>query len=302
MQTTKIDRLALSFREDHGAVNRFLAQLFASVGTPAYEPTRATHAFRYAANVRIGGALMAWLAWGGATQKGRSYVDLTGLGCQLVGDWREAQDAAEALPGVKIKRVDIAADFFHGEVAYGDVLTAYRRGKFRRGVRPPKLTQILGSDGRTAYIGARGNDVMCRCYEKGGKEGSADYPDWFRVELELRAVKRPLAFDVIAERDQYFAGSYPFLQEVMPHVEPRVLMAPERVAESNLAKSLGLIKDQWGTTLFTALTVFGGDACELVSRIVGSHHNERLLNAGALLFANAPSAEQSEDSSTTVLH
>jgi phage replication initiation protein len=301
VEATKIDRLALSFRDDHRGVTRFLTGLYGHVGTPAFEPTHGRHAFRYATNVRIGGALLAWLAWGGVTQRGRSYVDVTGLGCQLVRDWREAQDAAQALPGVKIKRVDIAADFFHGEVSYSDVLAAHEGGKFRRGVRPPKLTQILGSDGRTAYIGARGGDVMCRCYEKGLKEGSS-FDRWFRVELELRAVKRPLGFDVIADRDQYFAGAYPFLQEVMPDIEPRVLVTPERVAESNLAKSLGLIREQWGTTLFTALTVLGGDACELVSRIVGSHHNQRLLNAGALLFADAPSTDQAGGHLTTALH
>ena len=169
---------------------------------------------------------MAWWGWGGKAQRGRSYVDVSGLGCGLIDDWRCAERVVRKLPDVRAKRIDIAADFYRGEVTMEDVLRAYRSGKFNRGGRPPKLSQILPGDaeeGRTIYIGRRGNDVMLRAYEKGKKEfgelpsrmkihgaravtGTDDggnpfaLADWTRLELELRASSRELPLDVIAQQ------------------------------------------------------------------------------------------------------
>jgi phage replication initiation protein len=178
------------------------------------------------------------------------------------------------------------------------------------------MSQILPgaiSEGRTLYVGKRGNDVMLRCYEKGKKE-FADLPSfakaagsavtinddegkpvsllkWMRLELELRSASRPLPLDVIADRDQYFAGAYPFLQSVLPDVEPEILVRPERIAEASLARKLQHIREQYGSTLFTALTVYQGDVCEVFKRIVGNQHNDDLLKSGVLLMADLMALE-----------
>lgn len=304
-QLTKVDRLALSLRGEE-PVPELLGRLFRHIGQPAFDVRRGAHGFQTAAVVTVGGAQVAWWGWGGASQKGRSYVDLSGVGCNLVKDWGEAQAAMQELPAVRAKRIDIAADFYNGEVSYDDVLKAYRRGKFNRSGRPPKMSQILpgdDSEGRTVYIGRRGNDVMLRAYEKGKKEfgelpesmkrrgvtaldneGRPFHLDkWTRLELELRGTKRELPLDVIAQRDQYFAGAYPYLQEVLPNVVPEILVSVADVAAADLAKSLSEIRRQWGSTLFTALTVNQGDVFAVWSRICGDHHNDRLVKAGALL-------------------
>jgi DNA relaxase NicK len=313
MQTlTKIDRLGLSVTGGQDVVRGFLGETFRHIGTVAYELRNGGHGFQHSALATVGGAQVAWMAWGGASQKGRSFVDVSGLGCTLVDDWRRVHSAISGLPGVTAKRVDIAADFYRGEVTYDDTLAAYRAGRFTRSGRPPAMSQILPGgehEGRTVYIGKRGNDVMLRGYEKGKKE-FADLPrsirsagigcisgvddagqsfgldDWFRLELELRAKTRQLPLDVIPDRDQYFAGAYPYLQDVLPGVEPEVLVRPEHIAEANLEKALALIQRQWGSTLFTALTCYGGDIFSVWSRICGRDHNERLVSTGALLLAD----------------
>lgn len=308
---TKIDRLGLSIRDGEGGRLRgFFAELYGHIGRPQFEYRNGAHGFRQGAVVTVAGANVAWCGWGGVSQRGRSFIDVTGLGCQLVRDWGEAQELVESMPDVVAKRVDIAADFYHGEVSYEDTLGAYQQGKLNRRGRPPGMRQILPGtpeEGRTLYIGTRGNDSMLRAYEKGKKEwqglprglresigpgevqrsdGSEDpftLAEWFRIENELRAVKRPLPLDVIPMRDQYFAGSYPFLQEVLPDVEPLILVRPQDVASAELAKSLEGIRRQWGTTLFTALVVEQGDISAVWEKIVGDKHNDRLLKAGVLL-------------------
>ena len=95
---------------------------------------------------------------------------------------------------------------------------------------------------------------------------------------------------MIAERDQYFAGAYPYLQEVLPDVEPQIMVTPQQVAEANLRRSLAIVRQQWGSTLHTALTVYEGDVFAVWKQICGNEHNERLVRAGALL----PVAEEVE--------
>jgi phage replication initiation protein len=316
---TKIDRLGLSILGGVSELHRFLGAQFAEWGQVELECKHGGNGFQHTALATVGGAQVAWLGWGGASQKGRSFVDVSGQGCGLIRDWQALYGAVEGLPGVKVKRVDIAADFYQGEVTYERVLGAYRRGAFWRGGREPEIehrgppADRPSQQGRTLYIGKRGNDVLLRAYEKGKKEfgglprweqvcGPEGHrrsinggpwfrlDQWFRVELELRAKTRPLPLDVLPDRDQYFAGAYPFLQELLPQVEPEILVRPQHVAEANLDRALLNIRDQWGSTLFTAITAYGGDIFRVWKRIVGNHHNERLVQAGVLLHAEQFSA------------
>lgn len=304
---TKIDWLGLSVRDDPQAVRAFYSGLFQHIGAAQFETGHGKHGFKSGARVTIGGAEVGLWLWGGASQNGRSYIDVNGLGCGLVECWERAHGAIERLPEVKAKRVDICADFYHGEVTFEQVREAYHAGKFTVRRRPSR-NEWLSDTGRTFAVGARGNDMYFRGYEKGRKEFSElpaemrrrgllawqgqdderqpfDLDKWFRLELELRAKTRPLPLDVIPDRDQYFAGAYPFLQEVMPQIEPRVMVRPEHLAVAELEVALTHLQRQWGSTLFTALTCYGGDYATLMQRIVGGRHNERLVSAGVLLCA-----------------
>jgi DNA relaxase NicK len=88
---------------------------------------------------------------------------------------------------------------------------------------------------------------------------------------------------VIDRRDQYFAGAYPYLGQVLTGVESEALvMRRERGPQLDLALALECIRTQYGSTLFTALTAHHGDIGAVWDRICGKKHNQRLVNAGVL--------------------
>ena len=286
MSRTKIDRLAVSTSSTPTELAGALESFF------PYKPEfrlqqRGKLGFQSSAKLTLDGALVASVMWGGPTQNGRCYADVTGLGCALVPNWERAVGALADVSAV-LKRVDIAADFYHGEVNYESTKAAFDAGRFARGGRPPKAVELLPSrpeDGRTLYVGSRENDVFFRGYEKGRQLASTQYPEWFRLEIELKAVKRKMPPELIEYRDQFFAGSYPYLQDVLPEINPEVLVYPQRLACDDLGVLLEHIKHQFGPTLYTALAVHGGDFLAVWDRIVGDHHNEALVEAGVLLPA-----------------
>jgi hypothetical protein len=51
-----------------------------------------------------------------------------------------------------------------------------------------------------------------------------------------------------------------------------------------MAASLYQIRRMYGTTLFTALAAYGGDVGAIWEKIVGKEHNQRLVDAGVLMF------------------
>jgi DNA relaxase NicK len=107
--------------------------------------------------------------------------------------------------------------------------------------------------------------------------------DIYRLELELKAKDGPLPTDLIDRRDQYFAGSYPYLQTVLD-VKPEVFVQPrEKGPQNSLAGMLANIRHQYGNTLFTALMAHQGDISAVWEKIVGHKHNADLLAAGVLL-------------------
>lgn len=244
------------------------------------------------------------MAYGGESQKGWVSVNLSARGCDWIKDWDVAENAFTSLPDFETRRVDIALDTCKREVTHEKVLEAYRSGLFNANGagRPPKMSQIVPEDpydGRTIYIGARDQGKFCRGYEK-GYEMVKDlkhviismingYPieDIYRVELELKAKNGPLPLDLIERRDQYFAGAYPYLQQVLS-VEPEIFrQARERGPQMDLEAALATIKHQYGSTLFTALMAHYGDVGAVWEKIIGTKHNEALLAAGVLLVEHS---------------
>jgi DNA relaxase NicK len=208
----------------------------------------------------------------------------------------------QTLPALSLRRCDIALDTVGRQVTHESVVGAYRVGMFAapgRPGRPPKCQRIESErpeDGRTVYIGSRENDKFFRGYEKGLKLASQSggtlthiegvpVGDMYRCELELKAKSGALPDDLIDCRDQYFAGAYPYLQHVLHDVVPEVMVIDRRLAPRiNLDRMLEHIRTQYGSTLFTALTVHHGDIGAVWERICGAKHNEDLLRAGALLM------------------
>jgi phage replication initiation protein len=302
MQRTKVDWLAGRTLAMPDAVVPRLAPMFGVEGQWLNMSLRGSGWMGYAssADLRVANMNAGMVAWGGDHQRGWLHVSLSGRGCDWVRDWDVAQECLEGLPSWEPRRVDIALDTFKRESCHEAVLDAYRSGGFTTRGRPPKLTQIIGEDpaqGRTIYVGTRTSDKFLRCYEKGrqlaetqGLDAIDGVPvaDWYRLELELKAKDVALPPDVIDRRDQYLAGSYPYLQALLADVEPEILVnTRERVPQLDLADALSHIRTQYGRTLFTALSAYGGDIGAVWDRIVAREHNMDLVRAGVLLVEHS---------------
>jgi DNA relaxase NicK len=108
--------------------------------------------------------------------------------------------------------------------------------------------------------------------------------DWWRDEVEFKPVNQPLPLDLVENRDQYFAGAFPYLAKVLPTVDPQTLCTRrDRMPQIDLAKALENIRIQNGSTLKTALQAYQGDIGLLLSKIIGHKHNKALVEAGVLL-------------------
>jgi phage replication initiation protein len=254
--------------------------------------------FQQAALICADDFVIGRMDYGGESQKGWVRVDIPGKGCQ----WMQPGEigAIEALPSAQLRRLDIALTTWAGEVGHDQVVQAHQNGRFTVR-RPPNLQQILNSDGgRTCNIGKREkSDKFMRCYEKGyemlaklggnlpGKvthiEGSR-IEDIYRCEVEFKAVTTDIPWDVVARRDQYFAGAYPFCADILPNVQADTLKRrPEREAQTSLAAALENCRVQFGPTLFTALRAYHGDITAVWEKILGGNHSQPLLEAGVLL-------------------
>lgn len=300
---TTVDWLAFRTQGEVRETVEALAPLFGALGADLHlrHLERGKDGFQMASELRLADLRIGRLDFGGASQRGWVRCNLTGQGCEWVRDWGQV-DAVEALPKAELKRADLALTTWDGEVTHERVEAAHAAGRFCSGGRPPEMQRILNSDpraGQTCNVGNRkGADKFFRGYEKGlqlaaqmgalGRgvthiDGHA-IEDIYRCEVELKAANRPIPWDVIGRRDQYFAGSYPFLGELLPEVECDILMRnPERAPISDLAAALENCRVQYGATLFTALSAYGGDFLRVWDQVVGHQHNQALVDAGVLM-------------------
>lgn len=300
-QKTTIDYLRFRAQDEPRAVLEAFRPMFGTLGTGlrfSHLP-RGSMGFQQASQIVIGDMPVARLDFGGESQRGWVRAEMSGRGCEWVQDW-DAAESLEALGDAQIRRLDIALTTWDGEVTHERVVDAHREGRFICGGRPPELRQITSSDeraGRTCYVGKRTNDKFFRAYEKGfemaakvrgpGTIVSIDghrVEDIYRCELELKAEARPIGWDVIERRDQYFAGAYPFCADVLPGVEADILQRrKERAPQMDLAAALENCRIQFGPTLYTALRAYHGDMTTVWDKVIGDHHNEALLQSGVLL-------------------
>jgi phage replication initiation protein len=262
------------------------------------ELDRGRDGFQSACAVQIADMVLGRVDFGGDSQRGWARWNLPGKACEWVKDW-DALEAIEALPDAEIRRVDVALTTWKREVTHEAIEAAHSAGRFCSGGRPPAMQTIVSTDplaGRTCYVGKRDSDKFFRGYEKGlelaGKMGPLRcthidghaVEDIYRCEVELKADSRAIPWEVVERRDQYFAGSYPYLAELLPGVECDILLRrPERGPQRDLAVALAHCRQQWGDTLFTALTVYQGDIGAVWERICGEKHSRPLLEAGVLL-------------------
>jgi phage replication initiation protein len=302
-QKTTVDWLRFRTQAEHpGQVLEALRPLFGDRGSLVGlgKHGRGLFGFQRSLPIMLGGQMpLGRMDFGGDSQRGWIRVDMPGKGCGMVTDW-DAIEEIERLPSSEPRRLDLALTTWRGEVGHDDVVAAHAVGRFTTGGRPPNLQTITNSDhtGRTCYVGKRDSDKFFRGYEKGremvakvvGAPGVITHIDGFpiddiyRNEVEFKAETRPIPWDAIDRRDQYFAGAYPFCADVLPGVEADILQRrPEKAIQRELQAALATLRAQYGKTLFTALTAYHGDVFEVWNRIVGKDHNDALVAAGVLL-------------------
>ncbi|MBC3871221.1 replication initiation factor domain-containing protein [Undibacterium oligocarboniphilum] len=154
-----------------------------------------------------------FVAWGGNSQRGKAHIVINGTGCSRISNWAGIREWGEE-HNANITRIDLAHDDLDGAICNPEqILEWYSLKGFNSGGRDAKI-KVAGdwhnlTDGRTIYIGTRGNKML-RCYEK-GKQLRDPESNWFRVELELRNKNRFLPWEMLVKPGQYLAGSYPCL-------------------------------------------------------------------------------------------
>jgi phage replication initiation protein len=178
---------------------------------------RPTGAFFYKRSYELGDGY-GLVCHGG--QNNTILISLNGTGLQHAPENWESRlyNFLEVAISPTITRIDLAHDIFDAdENLIHFYLSEYMNGKFQKSGRPPKINQVgnwltPNTDGRTLYIGKRTNGLFCRIYEKGYQLQSEDYPNWLRIEVEIKSVDRYLPHDILLRPHEYFAGSYPALQ------------------------------------------------------------------------------------------
>jgi DNA relaxase NicK len=320
---TSIDFYAFRVKEDRKATENALQAIFA--GAPgkllATDRRAGWKGYERSYSLSIGDMPVGMIAEGGAQQRGWSYVGISGQGCGWVSDWDRAQEAASSCDGYDLKRVDIAYDTYDTSKGFDATLAAYRAGAFNTGGRNPKCEPMKPErweDSAIIRIGNRERDKYYRGYEKGKqllgpaitaarqkedfdpvdwtdhvtvvddgeKHVAVNTLDWFRHEMEFKPKTGPLPEDLIDRRDQYFAGSYPYLGTLLEGVDSQAFVVKrDRLPLIELDRALECIRTQYGSILFTALAVHKGDVGAVWDRIVGHKHSKSLLESG-VLFAD----------------
>lgn len=257
---------------------------------------------------------LAWIDYGGESQRGWVRLTMAGTGCGYVEDWERMQELGVVLDSASIRRLDIALDTFDGSVSHDKVLKAYEAGLFKRaeGGRNPKMKKIEGScltDGRTVYIGSRSSYKYIRTYEKGwqlcssmpesfrteelkillpGLDNPVNVADYYRVELELKAKDgMVIPWETLTNPDIYFAGGAPYLASLVDAAPQRIQSAPEVEARVQLEGLIQHCRTAYGG-LFRAWALMHGDSAEckqqLFDELAADMPSERLIKNGVLLL------------------
>lgn len=224
--------------------------------------------FKHSASWDNGSGL---IAWGGKSQRGRMYVSIQGQGCATVQDWAGlAQWLEQRL--ATIKRVDLAHDDFDGRITgIAWAVEQYKAGGFNAGGRQP-VHQVFGdwlsgeeaTEGRTFGIGRRANGKFCRVYEKGKQQGDPQ-SGWVRVEVEWRAERRYIPYDVLTRPGIYLAGAYPCMHILS--TEQERIRTTANAATITFESAMENAKLQAGKLINLMMHVYGGDYAEVVERL-----------------------------------
>lgn len=171
----------------------------------------------------------------------------------------------QGVPGAVLTRVDLATDNFHSKTSMDDYLNMYHAGLFQSRGRAPNIEQAgnwvnPNGKGRTLYVGNRKSGKLLRIYEKGLQLANGFhemFPNWVRVELELKNDDRVIPFEVLLRPGQYLAGAYPALAN-MHQIQNRI-DTHKNTVKATFEKALETTRHQFGRYIWTFAEVFGVD-------------------------------------------
>lgn len=186
-------------------------------------------------------------------------------------------------------------------------------------ITPYGQIQPDGSNpGRTVYIGSLSSSKSVRFYEKGFEmfknilnseeskdelakkiiegcisEGSPvevegyndnkpiDLAKWLRSEVQFRNSNCEIPIDILVNHDEYFAGAYPYLKEVLGMAEGKVNPRFKTVDEVQLQVRIQNMKAIAGS-LIDDLLVLGWNEIEIVEALKGGKGaSQKLIRSGA---------------------
>jgi phage replication initiation protein len=211
------------------------------------------------------------IAWGGKSQRGRMYISIQGQGCATIQDWKGFAQWLEDRMAT-IKRIDLAHDDFDGCItSITWAVEQYQSGGFNAGGRQP-VHQVFGdwlsgddsTEGRTFGVGRRSNGKFCRVYEKGKQQGDQQ-SGWVRVEVEWRAERRYIPYDVLTKPGMYLAGAYPCLSILS--TEQERIRTTANSATISFDAAIKNAKQQTGKLINLMMHVYGGDYVEVVDQL-----------------------------------
>lgn len=236
-------------------------------------------------------------AWGGKNQAGKVYLSINGTGCSLIKDWHCVRRICESVKA-KITRLDLAVDAVNGEFTTDDALQWYADGLFNRGGRTPKYQQVgpwrtegalYSREGRTLYVGVRGNGKFARIYEKGKQLGDS-WSVWNRFEVELGDRDRVIPYDAISNPTPYFAGAYPCCESIVDVGASRIATLQEEMRIS-LARLKSYCRIAYGKLIHVLRIQQPDNASELLDELAVEGIPRRLVKPAlsALSFGESAS-------------
>jgi len=271
-----------------------------------------------AAQLTRSGENVGLVAWG-AKNHGRNYLSVSGAGCKHWNEWQI--DLIQQIlrdNEARITRIDLALDFYAGEITYENAEEALKNGEFKmkKGGRNPSVDRHgseghYGNKGRTLYVGAPKASKRICIYEKGleqfgrlpakwledqteetvashrldgsvGIAGDISVKDWLRCEVRYGNDDFDLdlnGHEIVKNRDQYFAGAYPFCARVLGMTDGLRPLRLLSETECEIEKMICNARDSYGS-LIHSLRKLGKTESEIIELLDSGFHSKKLVKAG----------------------
>jgi len=315
-QKTKIDFLSFSSKS---TLTKITDDLLCVIPDMRIVPcNRGWNGFDHSAQIMSYGENIGLVAWG-AKSHSRCYVSFSGAGCKHWTDWHvELVRAILVTHDARITRIDLALDFYRGEVTYEQAEQALIDGEFQLRAKKPSVDRMessgpYGNKGRTLYVGSTKSSKRICIYEKGleqfgklpakwleqqteetvashrldgscGIVGDVSVVDWVRAEVRYSNDDRDLDindYDMLIQRDRYFAGAYPFCARVIDIADGLRPLTLLTETETDIEKMIMNGKMSYGS-LVHSMKAMGKTNDEIVAAFDSGFHSRRLMKAGYL--------------------